>query len=293
MTEKTFSILFLSLFIFASCSVLPNYSSKRKYNPLMKYAGVTSSVNGISPFPSPIIWKKVVAKMEKAFPATEPVVLWKIGTVNITNAGINLEFPSDGTNDFISFSTNDRHQRYLRYFDMKAISIILLVEPGYAPVETIIDLVWARYRKHPCVIGIGIDVELYNNIRNYGTGMKVDDFRAMSWERKVRSCNTNYRLFLKHYSVSYLPDTYRGEIVFIDSSRQFKNMKDMAAKGFSFAERFYPNVVLFLTGDPADRPWWNRYKRPQEDIGDALTEKVRQEFGLVWSDATMKEVLLK
>lgn len=292
MTKKTTALILLALFLFASCSILPNDSSKRKYNPMMKYAGVVSTPYGMTPFPDPATIKKAVAKMEKAFPATEPLVLWTVGTANPANAGVRLEFPSSVTNDLISSATNDRQDRYLRYFDMKAINVILMVEPGHAPVGVLIDLVLRRYGAHPCVIGFGVDVEKYNPVPG-GAGKKVDDFMAMTWERQARSYNTNYRLVLKHYDISYLPPGYRGDIIFIDSARQFRDAKDMTSRSFSFAERFYPNVVLFLAGSPSDRSWWKRYKRPQEDIGDALTEKVRQEFGLVWSDMTMKDVLLK
>lgn len=291
--RKVLALFMLAFFLVFSCSVLPNSSSKRKYNPLVKYAGVRSSIYGIEPFPIPAQWKKAIGKMENAFPATEPLALWTVATVNRKNAGVSLEFPSAGTNAFIEFATNDRHQRYLRYFDRMAISVVLQIEPGYAPVETLIDLVMTRYTNHPCVIGIGIDGEWYRNIRGGGNGMKVNDSTAASWEKRLKRFNTNYHLFLKHFDVKYLPDRYRGDIVFIDDSQNFRSIKDMAAQFYAFAERFYPNVVMFQVGYPSDRHWWKRYKRPQEDIGDAITEKVRQEFGIIWVDFTMKDVLLR
>jgi hypothetical protein len=288
-----FTAAVLALFFLSSCSIIPN-SAKRKYNPLIRYVGVCASTrdDGVLRITEPRLWNRAVDRMENSFPGSEPMVIWTVGTVNKKNTGITLDFPSTASLPYIEFSSNDMHERYLRYFDMKAINVFLRIEPGFAPVEKVLELVLTRYTNHPCVAGIGVDAGWFST-QNPGTRKNITDALARSWEMIVKSFNTNYRLFIQQNDPALQPPVYRGDIIFVNGDSRFRSVQEMSTRMTEFSDRFYPNLVFFQVGYLADMGWWKKFKKPQERIGDALAEKVRQECGIVWVDMMLKESLLK
>jgi hypothetical protein len=284
----------LTVFMISSCSIIPN-TSKRKYNPLIRYVGVGSTFtdDGVPRVTEPRTWKRAVDRMENSFPGSEPVVIWTVGTVNKKNTGVTLGFPSAANLPYIMFASNDVNERYLRYFDMKAINVFLRVEPGFAPVEKVLELALARYTNHPCVAGIGVDGGWFST-QDPGGGKKITDALAQSWEKTVKDINTNYRLFIQQDDPAFQPPVYRGDIIFMSGNGgEFRSVQELSSRMTEYSDRFYPNLVFFQVGYPADMHWWKRFKKPQERLGDALAEKVRQECGIVWVDLTLKEALLK
>jgi hypothetical protein len=119
----------------------------------------------------------------------------------------------------------------------------------------------------------------------------VTDAIAMGWESKVKSHNSSYRLFIKHYDKTYLCPTYRGDIVFVDDTQQFSGISGFVNDMVDFADSFYPNTVMYQIGYPEDRPWWSKYANPPKSLGDALVAGTRQECGIIWVDFTLREVL--
>jgi len=154
------------------------------------YAGVRSSKYGAKPFPGPAGWERAIGAMTGYFPGSTPCGIWIVSTMARTPRKTHVEFPSDGRSDpDIEFEPGDRHEAYLTYFDKAGIKIFLQVEPANADMATLIDLVLGRYKRHPCVIGFGVDVE-WNKTADYpNTGQAVDDATARAWEEKVKSYN--------------------------------------------------------------------------------------------------------
>src|SRR3970282_1246307 len=107
-----------------------------------------------------------------------------------------------------------RHAPSLDAFARAGIRVFLQVEPGLADPETLIDLVLTRYRHHPSVVGFGVDVEWYREVAFPGWGKKRDDEGARRWEAQVKTHRADYRLFLKHWDLRWMPPQHRGEIVF-------------------------------------------------------------------------------
>ena len=257
-----------------------------------KYAGVRSSRYGINPFPTPAGWGNALNAMASTFPGSQPTAIWIVGTVDSSIDGTDLEFPSDGqVHERISFSDIDKHEAYLNYFDQNGMKVFLQVEPGLADVNTLIDLVLTRYKHHPSVIGFGVDVEWYQNVTDGHPGVPVTDAIAMGWEGNVKSHNSSYRLFIKHYDKTYLCPTYRGDIVFVDDTQQFSGISGFVSDMVDFADSFYPNTVMYQIGYPDDRSWWSKYVNPPKSLGDELVAGTRQECGIIWVDFTLREVL--
>lgn len=256
------------------------------------YAGVRSSSYGIKPFPVPQGWQNAMVAMSNHFGGSIPSGIWIVGEFKRPDT-CRLFFPSDGkkyTN--IQFEDKDKHERYLQYFDRVGIKVFLQVEPANADMNTLIDLVLNRYKHHECVIGFGVDVEWFRESENPDWGIKVDDRSAEAWEARVKSHNSQYRLFLKHWDRDWMPQKYRGDIIFVDDSQMLKDFDAMIEEFVDYwADYFKPNTVFFQIGYRSDRPWWKRLPNPPRNIGRAIARRIDQECGIFWVDFTLRDVL--
>jgi hypothetical protein len=255
------------------------------------FAGVRSSRYGIKPFPEPEAWQKAIAAMRDDFPGADPVAIWIVGKIKRPTTCL-LFFPSDGR-DYpnIEFEGPDESERFLTYFDKTGSKVFLQVEPAQADLPTLIDLVLARYKHHPCVIGFGVDVEWHREADRPGWGIPVDDETARRWEARVRTHNPSYRLFLKHWDLNWMPGTYRGDIIFIDDGQEVKSLEELLdAFQNRWADHFYPSTVFFQVGYNSDKPWWQNLDNPPRTIGRAIARRVKQTCGIIWVDFSMREV---
>jgi len=256
------------------------------------FAGVRSSNYGIKPFPEPPGWQKAIRTITGYFEGSSPCAVWIVGELRRPK-DCHLYFPGDGKQyPHIEFDAIDKHEAFLSAFDKAGIKVFLQVEPANADMDTLIDLVLGRYKHHECVIGFGVDVEWHREADNPGWGVKVDDAMAEQWDAKVKSHNPQYRLFLKHWDNRWLPSKYRGDIIFVDDSQEFKKFEEMVTEFVNdWANHFYPNTVFFQIGYPSDRAWWQQLSNPPKTIGNAIRERVKQECGIFWVDFTLREVL--
>jgi hypothetical protein len=259
-------------------------------------AGVRSSAYGIRPFPSPEGWGKAMTTMSGYFPDSKPFAIWIVGRLNGGIQGVSLEFPRPedgkdyGTN--IAFADTDKHEPYLKHFDELGIKVFLQVEPGYADVETLIDLVLNRYKHHPSVIGWGIDVEWYNNARTGSPNAIATDEVVKVWDAKMKAHNPGYRLLVKHFRVNNLPQMVRGDMVFCCNSQMYSTVDDFVRSYKRFADSFYPSMVAFQIGYPRDKTWWGQLDAPvPKTLGERLAAEIRQEIALAWVDFGMRDVL--
>jgi hypothetical protein len=255
------------------------------------FAGVRSSRYGVKPFPEPEDWQKAIEAMRGYFPGSTACAIWIVGKFKHPTTCL-LFFPSGGqAYPNIEFEGPDQNERFLSHFDWAGIKVFLQVESAHADMPTLIDLVLGRYKQHPCVIGFGADVEWYREADRKGWGIPVDDETARQWEARVKSHNTSYRLFLKHWDPGWMPKTYRGDIVFVDDSQELKGLEAMLDEFQNlWADRFYPNSVFFQVGYNSDKPWWQKLDNPPLTIGRAIARRVRQTCGIIWVDFSLREV---
>lgn len=278
------------------------------------YTGTRSSVYGLGDrWLLPEEWKSVTDQMQEWYPSAKPTMVWIVGS--LSGMGCNLEFlPGDDVDtaaleeQYIYFSESDRenhlsHEEYFNYFDENGIEVYLQVEPGFADVETLIDLVLAQYGSHPCVVGVGVDVEWYHGVTE-DSGLPISDVLAEQWDKHIKEINPEYRLFLKHYNIRYLPPTYRSDILFVNDSQGFgssigdvlgiydEELDDVL--GFvpefkRFADAFPNNDVLYQIGYEADATWYYTMEDPVVlSLGQRLAEVTGQNCGIIWVDFTIK-----
>lgn len=289
---------FVGLAFFTACSAVERPTVREPLPPVLQdsgkvaLAGVRSSHYGIKPFPEPEGWTKAIQTMSGYFEGALPSAVWIVGGFKRPK-DCHLYFPGDGKEyPNIEFDTEDIHERYLSAFDKAGIKVFLQVEPAHADLPTLIDLVLGRYKHHECVIGFGVDVEWYKEADFPERGGKVDDATAKLWEDRVKSHNPAYRLFLKHWDELWMPEKYRGDIVFVDDSQIFADFDSLVTEFASgWAAHFYPQTVMFQIGYPSDKPWWKMLDTPPQTIGEAIRKRVKQDCGIIWVDFTLRDVL--
>jgi hypothetical protein len=235
-------------------------------------------------------WGNVADSLSRSFSApAAPAGVW-ITTFYGDAGDIYATFPSGGTSiPHVSFTSTDYNENFLLEFDRRGMRIWLQVEPGAASVGDLIDVVLTRYKHHPSVVGFGVDVEWLDAQSSSG-GRRVTDAEAAAWETKVRSYDTTYTLFLKHYTENRMPPAYRGDILFVDDSQQFTSLASCVNEFKAWGNSFGSSKVAFQFGYPDDRPWWSALQNPPATIGNALLSAVPNVAALFWVDFTIAEV---
>lgn len=287
------------------------------------YSGARSSNYGPgTPWLDKAEWGSVAQDMKSYFPDSQSTMVWIIGALH--GDGINLEFdkPNWLTEEWlaekeyrslanISFGEIKKeghasHEEYLDYFDEHGIKIYLQVESGFSDIRTLMDIIIKQYGHHSCIAGFGVDVEWYYGI-DEDSGLPVTDDLAKLWDQHLKTLNNNYRLFLKHYNINYLPKSYRSNIIFVDDSQSFGSMNGDAlgqyddnlddVLGFipefkDFADFFKTNDVIYQIGYAPDRMWYYTLDDSViQSLGIKLAEATSQNCGIVWVDFTLKDPL--
>lgn len=256
------------------------------------FAGARASDYGIRPFPAPDEWVKIAKQAKDRLGGKEPSLIWILGEVSILRGKANCTLgmsPVETDSEFIKFN-NRSQEEYLSAFDKAGVKVFLQVEPGDADVDELIRLVMDSYSDHRSVIGFGVDVEWLSPVGTDGWGRKVTDEEAKRWETLVKSYDSSYRLFLKHWDARWMPPSYRGDILFVNDSQEFSDLAVMKKEFLNWADYFYPNPVAFQIGYDADRAVWQGFSDPLQ-LGRELSKGVKQELYLYWVDFTLREVI--
>ncbi|MBN1981971.1 MAG: T9SS type A sorting domain-containing protein [Chitinivibrionales bacterium] len=240
------------------------------------YSGLRSSNYGFGQDPGTAWMDKAVKNMASRFGAT-PCVIW---IVNMWDA-----------------ATTERH---LSYYDANDIRAFLQVEPHGENVLTLIDTYLKKYKSHKCVMGFGVDVEWYSYGSDREEGTPVTDAVAKSWSERVRSHNSEYILFLKHFFPEYMPPTYREGLMFLSDSQEYPDIdrflnetdsKTAWGVGYKvWAKSFTPAPAGMQFGYEADQKWWEKFNDPQKVIGDSLLKAAPNTQYVFWVDFTAKWV---
>jgi len=296
MYKKHVSIVVSLLLVTSLLSISLTGISKAEpgYAGTICWGGCRSSSYGIDPFPSNEEWERDIKSMAGYWRGSTPVAVWIVGVMDAAWETVILQFPEPdgGPYENIIFDNVDRHENYLDYLDNVGIKVWLQVEPAFADMCTLIDLILNQYGHHECVIGLGVDVEWHKYTPENSFGIAPTDAEAENWEAHVKSHNENYTLFLKHFTGNWMPQSYRGDIIFVDDSQQIKNLASMVSEFTAWASKFYPNPVMYQIGYPADKKWWGKLDNPPKEIGDALDEAIPNDMGIVWVDFTLRDVFL-
>lgn len=251
-------------------------------------AGFRFSTYGIGSNPGPEYWLSVGQEMSSKFTSSHPETIWIVGNF-FGDGKTYLNFHAETDDPNVTSGFVDMNEQTLDLFDANGFKVWLQVEPANAAMLTLIDLVLNQYKHHPSVIGFGVDVEWYKSDGS-PLGTPVTDEEAQAWVSAIRAHNPDYRLFLKHWEMEFMPPTYRDGVVFINDSQQFESFDRLIDEFSVWGAHFAPAPVGFQYGYPADRVWWQKLQDPPREIGDALLERIPNTASLFWVDFTIKEI---
>lgn len=247
-------------------------------------------------FPSVSEMSTFGSKMASCYEGSTGAYILIVGTMSGEDS-CSLAFPIDGEYNYIWGSKYDAYEDYLDEFDKLGYSVWLQVEPGYADLVTLAKLVLDRYGHHSCVKGFGIDVEWHKPIEDSDEGTKLSDTDVKKVLAKVRSYNSSYTVFVKHWMTEQLPSRMEG-LIYVNDSQQFKTMEEVIEDFSQWAAYYAPQPVMFQIGYEADRGIWNgtSYKNnPAKLFGQAIVDKCKSgnEVGIIWVDFTLANVINK
>jgi hypothetical protein len=232
-------------------------------------------------------WGRVGQEMASRFPNSAPEVIWIVSVLD--GEGTRLTFPGSSDEPYMKFSKEDENQTALSLFDGLGFRVWLQVEPGDASVEKLFDLILSRYGNHPCLVGVGVDVEWHHS-SDEPEGEPVSDDEAAVWLAAARAHGEQYCLFVKHWESYKLPPGLREGLLFVDDSQMFSSLDHMLTEFENWGRRYYPSPVAFQIGYPADKVWWGGYDDPPKTIGNAILGAIPNTQAIYWVDFTALEV---
>jgi hypothetical protein len=161
-------------------------------------------------------------------------------------------------------------------------------DPYQYDLGYLIDATLANYGHHSCVLGVGFDLEMRG--ANWWTYVYTTDAEATQWVNKVKSYNSNYKLFLKHWNRAVMPPTVRNGIVFVDDSQGFNSLSSMVAEFRAWGNSFSGAEVGFGVGYVADQWWWSQLSNPPRDVAQALFDNIPNAKWVYWVNFSIHEV---
>ena len=231
-------------------------------------------------------------QMASSVQGSSPGSIWLVGRIAIHTGTCALSFPSNKTYQHIFFETQDINEDYLTAFDDNGIKIWLQVEPGFADINQLIDLVLERYGHHPSVLGFAVDLEWRWGWPQTQKTVPVTDEEANQWLNKTKSHNPNYKLFLIHWLTEVMPPTARKDIVFIDDGQHFDGLDSLVDDFKLWGENFSQTDVGYIVGYRRDLEWLTELENPPTEIGLALIQNIPNCRFVFWSQETILEVFL-
>lgn len=266
----------------------------------VKWAGIRISTYGMRSFgkdnfPSETDMAGYAKNMASCYGGSTGAYVLIVGEIH--SDGCTLYFPVTGKYDNIEGSKTDRYDSYLDECDKQGISVWLQVEPGYADLVTLADIVMKQYGHHTCVKGFGIDVEWHKPVEGADEGTKLSDSVARNVLAKVREYNPEYTVFVKHWDMRWLPSRIDG-LIYVNDSQQFDNMTQVKNEFSEWAAHYAPNPVMFQIGYNADKSIWNGtdyVSNPAKLFGQAIMSACNSgnDVGIIWVDMTLPQVINK
>jgi len=275
------------LTVLLAATICGSASAARTGN--FKGAGIRSSTYGRPNDPGPGYWARTGVEIAAKFPGAKPEAIWIVS--RLKGRGTEMSFPVPvGTDPLISGMADDISEPVLKLFDELGYRVWLQTEPGWAPVEEVFHVMLDRYGHHPCVIGVGVDVEWHRS-NNPDLGDPVTDEMARAWLAAARSHDPAYRMFLKHFREDVMPPTVREGILFVDDSQIFESAEAMIEEFAKWGRTFAPAPVGFQYGYPTDKPWWSKIEDPVKAIGDRILAATPNTEMLIWVDFSIQDVI--
>ena len=254
--------------------------------------GVKSSKN-YGKIPDGDKWVQFVNKFKKHFNKDAKPTVIVIVSQNAENVINIFGFPAPNgyhKTEHIIYANKDNFESILTKFDQVGINAWLQVEPGDNDIITLAKIVFKQYGHHSCVKGFGIDLEWWYR-RGDGQGKKLTADYAQKVVKYVKSINSKYTVFAKHWDPRFMPESYVDGMIYVDDSQGLESISNAKSEFRYWAKKFSNNPVMFQIGYAADRNLWGG---DPINFAKAISNEVTQynnHVGIIWVDFTMKEAL--
>jgi hypothetical protein len=220
----------------------------------------------------------------------------------------------------------------LTAYDNLSQDVFIQVEPGHVPMNILIPLVLKRFYKengivkHPCVKGLGVDVEWYKNTNPNFDGTTASKAEGSLFLSLVKGFDPKLRLFLKHYfqgdseAVPPVPPAIDPEnfkdIIIVDDSQGFYEDEDLKTPSFQACkDEFNAWAVLYSPADcgfqigydtamfesttlpwdsrlPRDMRWWGPLPDPVKNVSKGILKALENEpgrqYSFIWVDFSVR-----
>jgi len=209
---------------------------------------------------------------------------------NYRGSTVNMLFNPDN-----SLDEHPNHKKALDVYHEMGVKAIIQLESADANVIDALEVVHAKFKSHPAIIGYGIDNEWYRwqsykDSTKLKTGEPMSNAVAKSIVDIVLSFNPNYTIFLKHWKPEHLPPTYRhNNLWFLFDGYGSNNLNEQINSFESWANRYEPTTVGFQFGYPPDQKWFKSLPHPMIDISITINEHIPTAKYLFWVDFTSLE----
>jgi len=285
MLERRYVALILVLISTMIVARVYYYTQRAKPSKTI-YSGFWMPENTLSPESMVNLTQQMTSRIQGSTPGN----LWAVGRIETSRGKCVLRFPSNQTYPHMFFDNEDRNEDYLTAFDDKGIKVWLEVEPGFADINQLIDLVLKRYENHSCILGFSVDLEWRWGLPDTRVTVPVTDEEANQWLNKTKFYNPNYKLLLIHWLPEVMPPTAREGIVFIDDAQNFEGLDSLVDEFKSWGENFSETDVGFIFGYERDLEWLSKIENPPKEIGSALIQTIPNCRFVFWSYETILEV---
>jgi Carbohydrate binding domain len=252
-------------------------------------AGWRSSSYGYQTAASPNYWINVANTMANKFSGTSPGGIWLVGETQDDIQGTIL-YMSCIPSSKIRCGGVDISEPYLTAFDKAGLKVILQVEPLNANVITLMNTVMTKYKKHPSVIGFGVDNEWFGTCVD---GCKATASQIISWNNALHAINPNYILMIKHFDEMKLPTGIPTDILIIGDDEQNGNLNTLVSEHVAMENRFPNNPYGAQIGYPSDKNIWGSMSNPAKTIGTAIQTAVGKPISVIWVDFSITQVFPK
>jgi hypothetical protein len=212
------------------------------------------------------------------FPGSNPGCLYTVGYIGTTETEMPTQLRSTlGIMKGVSYaSDNPDPEVMLTAFDNAGLSIILGLEPGNADTAVLATKILGKYKSHPCVRGMSMDVEWYMYAGSGPSGIVTLPLSvATAFKNAILAVNPNYKVMIKHFDASKLPKGISG-VTYLTDTCGFKEYSEAISAYVDWANSFSGSEVAYQLGydqlECSEDPSWWLDLAPKPGYGEAARQ---------------------
>ncbi len=216
-----------------------------------------------------------------------------VGNYNSGSGGVVLAYANDGKSALptgrngVTFANDNGTEALLSQLDQQNAQVLVEVQPGVVSVSGLAAEVFSHYKSHKSVVGVSINLSFYGSkTSNLGT-TALADADATAVVQAVHAVSSSAKVYLRHYSSSYMPPTVRTGLGFTLDAQGFSGLTDMTQVFSAWASTFASSPVQFIIGGSQDVAWSCQLQGGAQALLVAATGAGSNVNSVMWSSDTI------